>query len=44
MLEQIVAWFYIPWVFWSVPLLLAIGVEIHRRWPVLRRLRGRHRA
>lgn len=31
MLEEIVQLFYIPWVFWGVPLLIAIGIELAKR-------------
>ena len=43
MLERIVALFYVPWIFWSVPFLLAIGIELSRRWLVHRMPRGRDR-
>lgn len=43
MLERIVALFYIPWVFWSLPFLLALAIELYRRSPARRNLRWRHR-
>ena len=41
MLERIVAVFYIPWVFWGAPLLLATMIEVHRAWRMRRARRYR---
>lgn len=39
MLETIVNLFYVPWIFWGVPLVLAVVIELLR----LRRRRRRPR-
>lgn len=36
MLERIVQLFYEPWIFWGLPLLIALGIELGKR------LRGHH--
>jgi len=40
-LERIVAVFYIPWVFWGAPLLLAALIEVQRAWRLRRDQRDR---
>jgi len=32
MLEDLLELFYNPWVFWGVPLLIALALEIIARW------------
>lgn len=31
MLEHIVQLFYVPWIFWGLPLLIAVGLELGKR-------------
>jgi len=32
MLEDLSEWFYNPWVFWGVPLLIAVVLELIHGW------------